>query len=154
MSRPAWSLLAVATAACGGSNPATPDAGASYNCAAETRGDTFVAGLEKLGSAGKVDFKLMTAMPAPPARGDNTWVVQLSAAGAPVTGATITATPFMPDHRHGTPITVTVTPTATPGEYTLTPVNLWMPGLWETTIEVTPAGQPKDAAVFRFCIAS
>jgi hypothetical protein len=34
---------------------------------------------------------------------------------------------------------------------------MWMPGLWETTIEATPAGgtapTDTDFVVFRFCLA-
>lgn len=31
------------------------------------------------------------------------------------------------------------------------PVNLWMPGVWETTIRAT-AGTTTDSAVYKFCI--
>jgi hypothetical protein len=126
----------------------------TYDCAMETRADTFVVGLEKLGNAGLLDFKLMDATPAPPARDDNTWVIEIDmAGGAPVSGAAMVAVPFMPDHQHGTPIAVHITPEATPGQYKLTPVNLWMPGLWETTIQAT-AGTTSDTVVYRFCIPS
>jgi hypothetical protein len=150
----ACSALMIGALGCGSNPPATPDAGVQYNCATETRGETYAPGMMKTGSAGTVTFKLVTATPAPPARGDNTWVVDLSAAGQPLTGATVVVTPYMPDHRHGTPIVVAVTPTATAGEYALTPINLWMPGLWQMTIDATPAGGTKDSAMFSFCIAS
>jgi hypothetical protein len=149
-------------AACGGSGGGDgPDADiVSYNCATETRADTFSVGLEKTGAAGLFDFKLMTADPAPPARGDNTWVIEVDSAsaagaGAPVAGlqSGMTVVPYMPDHMHGTPITVEITPASTTGQYTLTPVNLWMPGLWETTIQVDSNGT-KDHAVFSFCLSS
>jgi hypothetical protein len=44
-----------------------------------------------------------------------------------------------------------VAPAGPPGQYTLSPVNLWMPGVWETTIRAT-SGATIDSAVFRFCI--
>jgi len=127
----------------------------SYNCAAETRDDEFVVGIEKAGTNGKLTFKLLEATPAPPARGDNTWVLQLTSQGAaaPVTGAAMIVTPFMPDHQHGTPITVGIEPMPTDGQYILTPINLWMPGLWQTTIEAQ-SGADTDKAVFAFCIPS
>jgi len=144
-------------AACGGGGSTTPDAEV-INCATETRADTFVVGLEKAGDAGALDFKLISADPAPPARNDNTWVVQVNAmasgvVGAPVDGATLSVTPFMPDHQHGAGKTVIVAPATAPGQYTLTPINMWMPGLWETTIDAASASG-NDSVVFRFCIPS
>lgn len=153
------SLLGLSLTACGASHEA-PDANVD-DCAIVTMDvqgnpiDTFVVGLDKVGAAGAVDFKLMSVTPAPPARGDNTWIVQLSSmaagvVGSPLAGATMTATPFMLSHGHGTPINVQITPMATAGQYQLAPVNMWMPGVWQTTIQVsTPAS---DTAVYRFCI--
>jgi hypothetical protein len=43
-----------------------------------------------------------------------------------------------------------ITPTGTAGQYTLAPVNLWMPGVWQTTIAVT--SPTPDSAVFSFCL--
>lgn len=123
-----------------------------YNCAAEDRDDEFVAGIEKTGMSGTLTFKLLEATPAPPARGDNTWVLQLtSAAAAPVTGAAMIVTPFMPDHQHGTPTSVVIEPMTEAGKYKLAPINMWMPGLWQTTIEAQ-SGSDTDKAVFAFCI--
>nr|MBA3538160.1 FixH family protein [Deltaproteobacteria bacterium] len=109
----------------------------------------------KAGVAGALDFKLMTANPAPPARGDNIWTLQVSAmaggtVGAPVAGGMLTVTPFMPDHQHGTPLRVEITDQGN-GMYELSPVNMWMPGLWETTIQVSSASGT-DQAIYRFCI--
>lgn len=135
-----------------------PDQVESYNCGAETRDDDFVVGLEKFGERGALAFKLMSADPAPPSRDDNTWVVQVSVmtsgvVGAPISGASLNVSPFMPDHQHGTPIEVKIEPMPQAGQYTLSPVNLWMPGLWDTTISATTNGTT-DKVVYRFCIAS
>lgn len=147
-------FLIAPLAACSGGGHHGDDA-ESYNCADEDRDDEFVVGIEKAGQNGKLMFKLLEATPAPPARGDNTWILQLTSQGAaaPVTGAAMVVTPFMPDHNHGTPIQVTIEPMPTDGQYKLTPVNLWMPGVWATTIEAQ-AGQDVDKAVFTFCIPS
>jgi hypothetical protein len=149
-------LALTALSACSGSGttPTGPDA--LNPCVGETRADTFAVGLDKHGAAGTFDFALMSATPAPPERGDNTWIVQLSAmssgvVGGPLTGAALTVTPFMPDHGHGTPIKVNVTETSTAGQYKLTPINMWMPGYWETTVKATQAAS-SDTAVFKFCI--
>jgi hypothetical protein len=147
-------IVAPLFAACS-SSPMTSDDQAPYNCAIETRADTFVVGLDKQGAAGKLDFKLMQADPAPPARDDNTWTVQISAmsgatVGQGVAGMSLSVTPFMPDHQHGTPIQVGITDKGG-GTYELSPVNLWMPGLWQTTIQAS-GGSASDQAVFSFCI--
>jgi hypothetical protein len=127
--------------------------GTTYNCMDETRDDEFVVGLTKPGESSKLEFKLMSSDPAPPSRGDNTWVLQVStmaSPAAPVSGASMTAVPFMPDHTHGSGKTVTVTPMTEAGQYKLEPVNLWMPGLWEVRIQVT--GTDADRVVFKFCL--
>jgi hypothetical protein len=143
--------------ACATDHGMSGDDTGSYNCATETRADTFSVPLEKMGAAGVLDFKLLSAVPAPPARGDNTWTLQVNSmsggsVGAPLTGAVMTATPYMPDHLHGSPIEVVITPSPTAGQYQLSPVNMWMPGLWETTIQVSDPGG--DQVVYRFCIPS
>ena len=147
------SLVAV-VAACHGGTPG-PDADEGLACIASGRGDTFVVGLEHAGAGGMLDFKLMSATPAPPAFSDNTWIIQINSmsggvVGAPATGATITVTPFMPDHQHGT-LRVNIEALSTPGQYKLTPINMWMAGLWETTIDVQ-VGAVHDSVVYRFCI--
>ncbi len=149
---PLFGSVFVLAAACGGSstNSGVPDAG--YDCTTETRAETFVAGMTKVGSQNEVTFKLMSSTPAPPARGDNTWEIDLvDQGGAPITGAAMVVTPFMPDHNHGTSIKAVVTE-PTPGHYTIAPVNLWMPGFWQITVKATPTGGVADAVVFNFCI--
>lgn len=148
------SLALTAAAACH-SNGAPPDADEALACIAAGRGETYAVGLTHTGATGALTFKLMSATPAPPGFNDNTWVVELSAAGSgsgtPVTGATITVTPFMPDHQHGTGIKAKVEAMATPGQYKIAPINLWMPGYWEITLDVQ-AGSVHDSSVFKFCI--
>jgi hypothetical protein len=122
-------------------------------CEAETRKDAFAVGLHKHGVANAFDFAVVSTNPALPARGDNTWVVQVNASGAPVAGATVTVTPFMPDHSHGTPIKVGVVATPSAGQYQLAPINLWMPGYWEITIHAAQ-GSVEDSAVFKLCLAN
>ena len=147
--------LASLLAACG-----TDDGGggddAPVDCSKVTGVDTFVAGLPKAGIQGNAEFKLLSADPAPPARGDNTWILQVNAmsggtVGSPISGASITAAPFMPAHQHGSPKEVVITPMPDAGQYKLEPVNMWMPGVWETTIQTTGTGND-DTVVYRFCI--
>ncbi|HEY3805721.1 MAG TPA: FixH family protein [Kofleriaceae bacterium] len=150
---------AAGAAACGSSN-STADADiTTYDCADDTRAETYTVGDEHMGAAGMIDVKLMSADPAPPARGNNTWVMLLSSmsdgvVGAPMDGmeSDIEVTPYMPDHMHGTPLVPQITPVdGQTGQYTLTPVNLWMPGLWATTIAVD-LGSASDKVVYNFCL--
>jgi hypothetical protein len=138
-------VIAVACIGCSTKHSPPPH---KTDCENAARIDALAGGFVKHGAAGRFDFKLIAMTPPAPARGDNKWVIEISAPHADVT-----ATPFMPDHGHGTPVKVGVTPSATPGQYELAPVNLWMPGYWE--ISVTAAsGNDRDSAVFKLCIAS
>jgi hypothetical protein len=144
-------LFCVLLAACGTDSG---DDEPMVDCTMVTGADTFTVGLEKLGQGGTLDFKLMSATPSPPARGDNSWVVQINqtaSGAAPLEGAQLQVTPFMPAHQHGSPIMVQITPMPDAGQYKLEPVNLWMPGVWETTIRAS-AGTSTDSAVYKFCI--
>ena len=150
------SLLA-SLAACGHSGGG-PDAYVTVDCSTVTGVDTFVVGLEKMGTSGMLDFKLMSSMPAPPSHGFNTWVLQVNSmasgvVGAPLDGVQLEVLPYMPAHKHDSGVPVGVQPAGMPGQYTLTPVNLWMPGVWQTTINAT-AGTASDTAVYNFCIPS
>lgn len=138
-------LLGHGSGGCGGDHDHPGEA----TCSEETRDDTYVAGLSKTGESGTVTFAL-DADPAPPAKGDNTWTLTITEGSAPAAG-TLTVTPFMPDHGHGTPIEVEVTDNGD-GTHTATPVNLWMPGLWEVTLDFELAAGGTDSAVYAFCI--
>jgi hypothetical protein len=151
------SLATSTLAACGGGGgTGTPDADEALACINSGRGDTYTLGLERAGKAGQLDFKLMSSDPAPPGFNNNTWIIQVNAmaagvVGAPATGATIIVTPFMPDHQHGTQIRAHVDAMPDAGQYKLAPINLWMPGYWEITIDTQTAGA-HDSVVYKFCI--
>lgn len=145
----------LATAAACGSGGAPPDADEALACIAAMRGEDYRVGLDHPGTSGQLDFQLMSAIPAPPGFSDNTWILQVNtmaggAVGAPATGASLTVTPFMPDHAHGT-LPVTVEPMPDAGQYRLSPITLWMAGLWEITIDAQ-VGAAHDSTVYRFCI--
>lgn len=142
-------FLAAALSACGGDDPDDPAAG----CAADPRADTYVAGLEKASAEG-TKVRLLEAMPGPPDRGDNTWTFQLAdASGAMMDGATLLVRPFMPEHGHGsTPAEFTAEFLGAEGKYRVGPVNFFMPGLWELTVKVTPAGLSEQTVKFAFCV--
>jgi YtkA-like len=139
--------LAILLAAIGG---CSGDGGGAeeIDCAEETRDDEFVAGMIKTGDAWS--FELVDAVPAPPDKGDNSWSLRVADGDAGVEGLLLAVTPFMPDDDHGTPIEPEVSDEGG-GDYRVAPINLWMPGLWEVTVEASRAGET-DSAVFTFCI--
>lgn len=137
----------------GGAQP-TADAGDSavIGCAANPLAQTWAPNLTRAGELGALQFVLVDATPAPPLRGDNTWKVKLlTAAGAAVSGATVEAVPFMPEHGHGTSVEAVATANAD-GTFTVAPLNLFMPGLWRVTL-TAKAGTVTDTASFHFCVA-
>jgi hypothetical protein len=156
---------ALALVACGGSHETYMDASeGAADCALHDDVQTYVAGLVAAGEKGIINANLMDSMPSPPARDNNTWLVKLVATGSAGSGsgsvdvagtlisdATIVATPYMPDHGHGTPIEVIVTSEGS-GQYQLTPVNLWMPGYWVTTMVITSPTAGDDILAYKFCI--
>jgi len=158
MMRPlAMSFGVALVAACGASGNAPADADEALACVNSMRGDLYAAGLAHPGTSGLLRFELVSADPAPPARNLNTWVLQINSmasglVGAPAADATLTVTPFMPDHQHGAgAYTVEVTPLPDAGQYQLSKINTWMPGYWEITIDAQ-VGAVRDTVVFKFCI--
>jgi len=139
-----------------GSGATGPDADEALACMTSGRGDTYAVGLQHQGVNALYNFRLMSAMPAPPGRNLNVWVIQINweATGAPVTGASLTVTPFMPDHQHGpgayTPQVMELT--STPGQYQISDINTWMPGYWEITIDAKTPDKVEDTVVYKFCI--
>jgi hypothetical protein len=122
-------------------------------CASDTRAQPFVAGMEQAGAAGLIKARLLASTPAPPARGNNTWTVQIvDAAGAPMDGATLAVKGYMPDHGHGTSTKPAIKGTGD-GKYEVDLLSLAMPGIWQITITVTTPSSTTDAAVFTFCVA-
>ena len=142
----------VIAAGCSGGGDDDDDV-ATVPCAQETRDDDYVAGLEKTGDAGVLRTTLDTADPAPPDVGSNEWTVSVWEVGGTdrVSGCSITATPFMPDHNHGTNPQPAVAELGSSGSYTIAPLNLFMGGLWETTIAMSCGTAGTDTVVYRFC---
>jgi hypothetical protein len=135
---------------------ATPDSAPSF-CDSDPRVLAFTPGLLVKGKSGALQAKLLTIDPTRVSKGDNTWSLQLltgDGTDKPVDGATLTVKPFMPDHGHGSAIVPLVTPAGSEGKYAITRLNLFMPGLWQITINAAVPGTPAvtDSIVYTFCV--
>jgi hypothetical protein len=145
------SVLAVAACSSGDGATGTTNGAVApaTGCAADTRKDVYAAGLTK--PAGTYQVKIVEATPSPPAKGNNDMTLEIVDANhQPVDGATVTVTPFMPDHGHGSAVTPVVTPSAA-GKYVVSKIYLAMAGLWKITISVQSGGSTQEAA-FQFCV--
>jgi hypothetical protein len=114
------------------------------------RGDSLDA-LTVTDAAG-LSLSVVEVTPSRPIAGDNAWTVQLSDGDGPVSGVAdqVFVSLFMPDHGHGSPTVVGVAEVSE-GIYELSPVNLFMPGYWEVSVEV-PLDDPASPSVVEFGI--
>jgi hypothetical protein len=143
--------LAATAAGCGGGAAGT-DGGALFSCETETRAVAYMPELTRTSSSGAWQAVLVTSEPGPPIKGTNTWTVKvLDSAGAAHDDVTVTARTFMPDHNHGSTIKAHVTPVGG-GVYRVTPLYLYMPGLWQVTLDIEPASGSIDNVMFPMCI--
>jgi hypothetical protein len=138
-------------AACGSDDSSGNGSALSTGCAADNRKDVYTAGMTK--PAGSLEVKILDAKPGPPVKGTNEMTLEvLDASGQPVDGASITVTPFMPDHAHGSAVTPIVTPSGG-GKYAVTKVYLAMAGLWKITVSIQlPGAAALQEAAFQFCL--
>ena len=153
----------VATIGCGGpastpapdlSPPPSSDLAVGGTLCSDPRADPYMANLTKPSAKGTFQVTLVDSVPGPPAIGNDTWTLQITdASGAATTGATITVKPWMPDHGHGTSVNATVTPAGANGTYTVTPLYLFMAGLWQLTFTITSTSGATDQVVFSYCLA-
>lgn len=153
-------FAAVAGAGCSTSSAAPDDAGTGtddapvVSCGTDPRVDTYTANMTKTSKSGAVKVTLVLSDPGPPTHGTNTWTLKVTdGAGVALVSPTVAVTPFMPDHGHGTSVRAVVT--AQPdGTYSVTPLYLFMAGVWRVTIDVNvgDAAAPESVAFF-FCVA-
>ncbi|MFT3776561.1 MAG: FixH family protein [Minicystis sp.] len=154
-------LLALALAGCGSNTSGTGGGGAGGQtstttgsiCASDPRVTSYAVGASAAAMDGKVKVTFVDAQPAPPAKGSNAWTIDLTDdAGQPIEGATISLKPFMPDHGHGATVIPAVKPGSQAGRYVVDQIELFMPGVWQSTFTITPSGGAPDTVVFTFCV--
>ncbi|WP_373048683.1 FixH family protein [Vulgatibacter sp.] len=141
-------LLAATSFACGSESETEADHGHQHGGGGEH--DHYTPGMQRLTEDGLYEVTLYSD-PGPPEMGLNVFTLGLAdAAGAPVTGATVTVVPFMTAHGHGSDRDPVVTEEVdSPGTYTATDVSLTMLGVWDLEIGVDGA-EGSDVVHFRF----
>jgi hypothetical protein len=157
-------LAAVATAAfmahlaaCGnGDDDTGGDGGETVSCTADARLDPYAGELAKTGERGVLSFRFSDLEPAPPARGNNTFHVQVNDAAGAAMQVELAVDLRMPDHGHGTSVEPRVTADEAPGRYAVSQLYLFMPGVWRIEFEAYAAdaeGAPAlDNVTLHFCI--
>jgi hypothetical protein len=142
---------AVGTGGTGGTGGGGTGASDSI-CSTDPRAMVYAIGLTATAMDGKMKASFVDATPAPPSKNENSWTLKvIDASGNPISGAAITAKPFMPDHGHGASVVPTIT-SMTDGTYEIANLDLFMPGIWTVTLTITPTSGPVDTVVFSFCI--
>jgi hypothetical protein len=148
--------------ACSGGS-ADPDAGSigggpegTVSCEQDPRVDADRE-LARTGDLGVLSFRLAQAEPSPPAKGNNTFHLDISdPSGAPVEGA-LKVDLKMPDHGHGTSVQPKVSFDPATSEWTVEPLYLFMPGVWRIQLEAydsaaAAGATPLDRTALFFCI--
>ncbi len=145
--------LLIGVGACGEDSEGTPDTPDAFveNCSDDSRAHTYTPGLTVTSDDG-MKVVLVSAVPAPPVRFDNTWEVQiLDAQDQPMEASSFVVEPYMPDHGHGTSEPPLPQAGSELGSYEMGPFDLWMPGIWQVHMIVTH-GEDTSRATFTFCI--
>jgi hypothetical protein len=150
--------LMACSAGCGGSGEEAPDADASgsVSCSADPRLDAYAGELDKAGELGVLSFRFFDLDPAPPAKGLNTFHVQVTGTSGDVMPGQLRVDLQMPDHGHGTSVEPVIGADAAPATYTVRQLFLFMPGVWRLEFEALDA--PGEAAAMldrvalHFCV--
>ncbi len=131
--------------------PTSDDDDDAQVCGDLTRGQTYVEGVEAEPVSGDYTIAIVSADPAPPNEGDNTWSLLVEdAAGTPAAGCTCAIDAFMPDHGHGATVDPTCVESTTElGGYDAV-LDLMMPGMWQITVTMT-CGSDVTEGEFWFC---
>jgi hypothetical protein len=135
-------VLFVAGTMCVGCE-ATPDTCAEQFIASEVpsnveAADDYVSGVQRVTDGGLFLVELVRSTPPPKFTGDYTWEVTVQDTACVSLGSVhVKAEPTMPQHGHGTTPEFTEASLDTSKTFTLTDMDLFMPGVWQVEITVT-----------------
>ena len=118
-----------------------------------SRGDAYVAGMEKVSDMRGFIVRLEESRPVPVYIGLHTWTLSIrTPSGTPVSQAAVRAEPMMLSHGHGTtpPLTFARESASQIGQYALEDLDLFMPGLWTVFITIETEDEVTDVVEFAF----
>jgi hypothetical protein len=140
----------LACAGCGDGDPTVTDERPNLvPTTCDGQGVRDAAGSEGALERGRVT--ILDTVPPLANAGDNQWHVRVEDADdAPVAGAGVALTAFMPVHGHASP-KVAVSTDEGDGAYLLEPVTLSMPGVWFVDVTVT-SDAAAGRATFSICV--
>jgi YtkA-like protein len=150
-------FMACSALGCGSSDEDPPGAATpTVSCVGDPRLDSYSGELDKAGERGLLSFRFFNLEPSPPARGNNTFHVEVrDAAGAEMQGD-LRVDSTMPDHGHGTSVEPVITPDPALGSFTVEPLYLFMPGVWRLRFsafdDATASAPLLDSVVLHFCV--
>lgn len=140
-------LFAATNLACGSEDGGS--AGHGHQHGEDGEHDHYTPGMKRLTDQGLYEVAFYSD-PGPPAVGGNTLQLGISdAAGKMLTGATISVTPSMPSHGHGSNAEPVVVEEGG-GVYHVDNVVLQMMGIWQFDIVVETPESGADLARFSF----
>ena len=153
----AVALGGAASGSCGGGGDSvssedagTVDAGFVLTCQDDPRVTAYAPGITATSIDGQMKVVFMSADPAPPADGLDSWSVKITdGSGNPLPNLPLIGSPttlFMPDMGHGA--NAPYIDGGAGGIYNYTEANLFMPGIWRVTFAVDGG---ESAQIF-FCI--
>jgi hypothetical protein len=126
-----------------------PPTGSRVTCADDASLEAIGPGTERAGALGLFRVVLRAATAA---RAKNAWTLEVrTASGEKVTGADVRAQARMRDHGHAPPDAPLTTAGAEAGQYVVSPLHFFLPGVWRTTFTIDVGGK-KDVATFDFCV--
>jgi hypothetical protein len=124
------------------------------SCTDDPRLDAYAGELDKAGELGVLAFRFFDLDPTPPAKGLNTFHVQVT--GGDAMPGQLRVDLRMPDHGHGTSVEPSISADAAPGTYTVRQLFLFMPGVWRLEFEALDApgdgAAMLDSVVLHFCV--
>jgi hypothetical protein len=146
-----------AFAACG--HQSSQDAGQTVDCVgipvspgASQLVPAYAPNMVSSSSDGEVKITLVEANPAPPIVPFNSWTIKVAdVSGVPLANLGITSPlPYMPYHGHSSSQLPLVSAQGSDGTYSVTNLDFFMPGVWQTTFNV-PHGTG-ETVYFYFCV--
>lgn len=123
----------------GGDTGGMGGSSSTVSCTDDLRLDVYTDNMEKEGELGAATFRFSDFEPAPPAKGSNTFRVRVTSTAGDVLTHGLAVDLIMPDHGHGTSIKPVVSLDPASGVYTVSPLYLFMPGVWRITFDAAAA---------------